>query len=126
MKRVLLTAALAASLATAARAQEPCTHESLTIRGTPVAVTLCVQNAPQSPGGVVNVALAATYATAARSFTQHASVRFITGEGPARALDSADLSSLGLSGTLHMTLLYSGSRVTIEHAILTPGAVTVK
>ncbi|HEY5341318.1 MAG TPA: hypothetical protein VIK27_09850 [Candidatus Aquilonibacter sp.] len=126
MRHLLLAAALAASLATPAGAQDQCTREPLIVRGTPLQVELCVAAAPQSPGGIVNVALVATYTAASRSFTQRATVRFITGEGPARALNSVNLSSVGVAGTLHMTLLYSGGLVTIEHALLTPGAVTVK
>lgn len=126
MRHLLLAAALAASLATPARAQDQCTHSTMLVHGTPLQVDLCVASAPRSPGGIVNVGLVATYTAAGRSFTQKATVRFITGEGPARALDSADLSSVGVAGTLHMTLLYSGGLVTVEHALLTPGAVTVK
>jgi hypothetical protein len=68
----------------------------------------------------------ATYSSRTASFTRRSSVRFITGEGPARALESIDLAPLGIAGVLHMTLLYNGNDVTLEHALLTPGAITVK
>jgi hypothetical protein len=102
-----------------------CTHETVAIRSTPVTVSLCIANESVS-SSVTTVALQSTYASKDGSFDQHASVRFIMGEGPARALQSVDLAPLGMNGVLHMTLLYSGNEVTMEHALLTPGAITIK
>jgi hypothetical protein len=126
MRHLLLAIALAVGLATPAGAQDQCTHSTLIVQGTPLQVELCVTAAPQGPSGIVNVALVGTYSASGRSFTQHATLRFITGEGPARALNSAGLASLGIAGTMRMTLLYSGGVVTIEHAMLTPGAIRIK
>jgi hypothetical protein len=41
-------------------------------------------------------------------------------------LESLDLSKLGLSGTLHLTLAYVQGLVHVEGALLTPGAITIK
>ncbi len=126
MRHVLLAAVLFAGVSADALAQNGCTRDILNVRGTPVTVNLCVVGAPAASASIATVDLAATYAAGNRSFVQHASVRFITGEGPSRALESTDLSPLGIAGVLHMTLLYGGNQVTIEHAMLTPGAVRVK
>jgi hypothetical protein len=125
MKPLLLAATLLFG-STGHTPQNQCSREVLHIRGTPVAVTLCIASAPALSGSVVSMSLAATYSASGSSFTQTSSVRFITGEGPARTLDSVDLRRLGVEGTLHLTLLYDKNLVTIEHAILTPGAVAVK
>lgn len=127
MKRFLLGTAIAAVAALGpAGAQDHCSHETVTVRGVPLSVGFCIAGAPVTAHSVATVALEATYASKSSSFVQRSSVRFITGEGPARALESIDLRPLGINGTLHMTLLYSGNEVTMEHALLTPGAITVK
>jgi hypothetical protein len=126
MRPLLLAAGLLLGAAAGPAAQNQCSREVLHVRGTPVNVTLCITAAPAISGSVVSIQLSSTYAAGGSSFTQASNVRFISGEGPARALDSVDLRQVGVAGTLHMTLLYANSQVTVEHAILTPGAVTVK
>jgi hypothetical protein len=125
MRFLLLAAALLAMSGPVA-AQDRCSHETLAILGTPVTVSLCLAATPVVSGSIMTATIAATYAGANSTFTQNTSVRFVDGEGPARALESVDLHPLGLMGTLHMTLLYADGLVTIEHAMLTPGAVRVK
>ena len=125
IKRLLLGIGLVAAAALPAAAQNRCSHDAVTIRGVPVAIGFCIAGATAS-SAVATVAVEATYTSRSASFQQRSSVRFITGEGPARALESVDLAPLGITGVLHMTLLYDGNEVTMEHALLTPGAITVK
>jgi hypothetical protein len=126
MRPLLLAAVLLLGSTGGPAAQSQCSRELLHVRGTPLSVSLCVAAPPAVSGSVVTLRVSATYAASGSSFMQTANVRFITGEGPARALDSVDLHRVGISGSLHMTLLYANNLVTIEHAILTPGALTIK
>lgn len=125
MKGALLLLVLALTAAAAAPAGGRCSRETVAVRGTPVTIVLCVVT-ESSAGNVTIVGLNGNYEAKQSSFDQRASIRFITGEGPARALQSVDLSRLGIPGVLHMTLVYSGNAVSMEHALLTPGAITVK
>jgi hypothetical protein len=127
MNVLRLTAVLTLLATSAAGAQPACSNLTVSVRGTPLTVGFCLSGAAtNAANGVTTVSLEATYATKGHSMVQRSSVRFITGVGPARALDSVNLAPVGIDGTLHMTLLYSGNQVSMEHALLTPGAVTVK
>ncbi len=66
------------------------------------------------------------YSSSGGSFTRSAKLRFISGEGPSRVLENVNLSDLGLTGTLHLTLVYASGEVRVEKAMLTPGAVIIK
>ena len=69
----------------------------------------------------------ATYSAPGGSFTESTTLLFVSGEGPARMLQSVKLARLGLTGTLHLTLQYGTDGVLhIESAMLTPGAITIK
>jgi hypothetical protein len=125
MKFALLGAVLTLLASAPAGAQDRCSRETVAIQGTPVTVALCVVSESRA-GDVTTIDLAATYSSKDGAFTQRSTIRFIDGEGPARALQSVSLSQIGITGTLHMTLLYVGNDVSMEHALLTPGAVTIK
>ena len=45
---------------------------------------------------------------------------------PSRTIDDVSLAKLGLTRTLHMTIAVRTSSVRLEHALLVPGAVTLK
>jgi hypothetical protein len=47
-------------------------------------------------------------------------------EDPSRTIDDVPLASLGLARTLHLTLAVRASGIRLEHALLVPGAVTLK
>jgi hypothetical protein len=126
MNVLRIAAAIVLAATAAAGAQTPCSRETVQVRGTVLSVSFCTVGAPVTASAVTTVAVDATYATKDHSLVQRTTLRFITGEGPARALENVNLGSLGIEGTLHMTLLYSGNQISMEHALLTPGAVTVK
>ncbi len=121
---VLLT--LLAALPTSASAQAPCTRETLSVRGTPVAVGYCIVGSTASPAGETALRVAATYASGGHTIQRTSTMTFVSGEGPSRVLESVDLADLGLTGTLHLTLVYAGGTIRVESALLTPGAIIVK
>jgi hypothetical protein len=120
--------ALAATLAlpVPAGAQDHCTRETLTVRGTPVTIGYCITGGAVVNGPEVALPVAETYSAPGGSFSRSTTMRFIAGDGPSRLLENADLSRIGMTGTLHLTLVYSAGSVHIENALLTPGAVTIK
>lgn len=109
-----------------AGAQSHCSRETLSVRGTPLTVTYCVASAPANVAGEASLPVTGSYAARGSSFSRTTTLRFVEGEGPARTIENVDLSPLGLTGTLHLTLLYSGGTVRVETALLTPGAVVIK
>ncbi len=124
MKSTLLASALFIWLAAGAAAQnDRCTREILHVRGTPVTVAFCVVG---SRHGEAPLQVAESYSSPRGSFGQTASLAFISGDQPSRVIEDVALSQVGLSGTLHLTLVLEGGKVRIEAAMLTPGAVTVK
>jgi hypothetical protein len=72
------------------------------------------------------VPVAATFSAPAASFSRTIELHFLAGEGTSRVLENLDLSKLGLTGTLHLTLAYTGGLVRVDGALLTPGAITIK
>jgi hypothetical protein len=132
MRTSTLTGALALSIALAAASAvwanaAQCTVEVLTVQGTPLTVSYCITAAPHSTGTQeIIVPMVATYSAPGRSLRVTNELHFLAGEGVSRVLESLDLSKLGLSGTLHLTLAYVQGLVHVEGALLTPGAITIK
>lgn len=121
-----VAATLALAFPAAATAQDQCTRETLTVRATPVTIAYCITGPAAVNGPDVRLPVSATYSAAGGSFSKATTMRFIAGEGPARILQSVPLDSLGITGTLHLTLVYGAGLVRIESALLTPGAITIK
>jgi hypothetical protein len=103
-----------------------CSSEVLKIRDVPVTVQYCLTGTPTQSGPEMLVPVQGNYSSATGSFSRASTMRFVTGEGPARVLENVDLAGLGLGGTLHLTLAYDDGLVKIENAMLTPGAITIK
>jgi hypothetical protein len=118
---------LAAGTAHAAGSATACTQQTLSVRGTPVTIVYCVTGAPRATGAAeVVVPVTATYSAPGRSIQRSLGLHFLAGEGVSQVLESLDLASLGLSGTLHLTLAYTRGLVQVEGALLTPGAIIIK
>jgi hypothetical protein len=119
---------VAAALPVAAGAQQHCSQETLTVRGTPVTIGYCITSALRTGAGEeIRVPVQASYSAPGGSFGRPEELRFIAGEGASRVVENLSLTPLGLPGQmLHLTLLYSGGTVRIEGALLTPGALTIK
>jgi hypothetical protein len=127
MTRSLAAAIALAATAIPAAAASPCTQQALTVEGASLTVEYCVSGAPRSNGSAeVIVPTTATYTTARASQRRAVDLHFIAGEGVSRVIESLDLAPLGLTGMLHLTLAYSRGLVTLEGALLTPGAITIK
>jgi hypothetical protein len=129
MLRSLVLAALAtAALALPAGAQPPdCSRETLDVRGSPVTIQYCLTGTPhETAAGELIVPVAADYSAPTGSYRSALELHFVAEEGVSRVLQSLDLSKLGLSGTLHLTLAYVHGTVRVDGALLTPGAITIK
>lgn len=92
-----------------------------------MSIGYCVNGRPRSNGEEeVIVPVTATYSARGATLRSPIDLHFIAGESVSRVLESLDLTKLGLAGTLHLTLAYSGGLVRVEGALLTPGAITIK
>jgi hypothetical protein len=126
-RSVALALFFASCTGAAASAQAGCTRETLMVRGTPVTIGYCLSAAPHAAGSdEVIVPVVASYGAPGRSVSHARELHFVAGEGVSRIIENLDLAQLGLSGTLHLTLAYSGGLVHVEGALLTPGAITIK
>ncbi|MGR4064088.1 MAG: hypothetical protein ACLQPV_01410 [Vulcanimicrobiaceae bacterium] len=131
MVKLLSIAAFAAVAALAAagpaNAQSGCSHETLQVRGTSLAIAFCPAGAPRSmPGSEIAVPVQANYSAAGGSFQESPTLLFVASDGPSRVIRNLDLTRVGMSGTLHLTLVYAANQVRVESAMLTPGAIIVK
>jgi hypothetical protein len=121
----VVAAVLLAAIPMAATAQAHCSRETLTVRGTPVTISYC-PSAPAAAGPEVSVPVEGTFSSPSGSFSRASTLKFVSGEGPARVVQNVDLAALGLTGTLHLTLVYASGEVRVESAMLTPGAIIIK
>ncbi len=118
---------LAASTVSAALCATPCTQETVTVEGAPVTIGYCISGSLRANGAEeVVVPVTATYSAPGGTLRRAVELHFIAGEGVSRVLESLDLTKVGLTGTLHLTLAYSHGLVELEGALLTPGAITIK
>lgn len=119
--------AFAMSTALAVKAAAPCSQETLSVQGTPVTIGYCISGALRSNGTAeVIVPVVVTYSARGALVQRSSNLHFLAGEGVSRVLESIDLASVGLTGTLHLTLDYAHGIVRVEGALLTPGAITIK
>jgi hypothetical protein len=126
-RRIALLLALAAAATGFAPAAQPrCTQEALTVRGVSVTIAYCVTGAAHSAGDEVIVPVTASYAASSGSVSLTRELHFVGGESSSRVLESLELARIGMSGTLHLTLVYTGGTVRVEGALLTPGGITIK
>lgn len=118
---------LAAGTVRLAAAAVPCTAESLTVESAPVTIGYCISGTIR-PNGVEELIVPVTATYSGPGGTQRLLIQlhFIAGERVSRVIQSLDLTKLGLTGTLHLTLAYSEGLVRVEGALLTPGAITIK
>jgi len=114
---------LAAGLGFPASAQgERCSHDALTVDGTPVAARFCVPTG----AGAANVSVTETFTAKGRSIAKTTPLAVVAGALTSRTIDDIDLGPLGLKRALHMTLAYRAGAVELEHALALPGAIPIK
>ncbi len=127
MRRAFALIVVFAACALRAAAASQCTQETLTVEGRPVTIGYCITGALRSTGAEeIVVPVTATYSAPGATVSRPIDLHFIAGEGVSRVLQSLDLTKVGLTGTLHLTLAYSRGLVRVEGALLTPGAITIK
>lgn len=128
LRGLLLPGIIAAAAFGVAAAQPAakCSHETLSVKGTPVTIGYCVTGQGNEAGPDLPVTVQATYGSPHGSFSQPATLRFVKGVDSSRVIEDVSLDRLGIVGTLHLTLVLRGGVVRIETAMLTPGAITIK
>jgi hypothetical protein len=120
---VAVLALLAASVAPAlTQPAQRCSRDAFPVAGQSVSVTVCAG----APDGAKTVAVTETFKNATASFNHGTSIEVLPGAAVSRAVDDISLAPLGLQYTLHLTLAHREAAVTIEHALLLPGAVPLK
>lgn len=119
----LVAAALAAIVGPAsAQPAQRCSRDTFPVAGQSLLVTVCAG----APDGTRTVAITETVKNAATSFNHAASIEVLPGAAVSRTVDDVSLAPLGLQFTLHLTLAYREAAVSVEHALLLPGAVPLK
>lgn len=118
----LLAAAVLAGPSSAA-AQQPsprCSHDVFPIGGQAVVVAACAtaQNG--------TIAVSESVRGASGALTHATTMSLLAGASVARTVDDIPLQQLGLAYTLHLTLAYRDGQMTVEHALLLPGARPLK
>lgn len=126
MSRALTVFVLLVATAVSAPAASQCTQETLPVEGSAVTIGYCVNGSPSLKGSEEIVPVTATYSAANGAIRRVIELHFVAGERVSRVIQSLDLTPLGLTGTLHLTLAYSRGLVDVEGALLTPGAITIK
>jgi hypothetical protein len=120
---VAALALFAASLAPALpQPAQRCSRDAFPVGGQSVTVTVCAG----APDSGKSVAVTETFKNAATSFSKTASIEVLAGASASRMVDDVSLAPLGLPFTLHLTLAYRNAAVSVEHALLLPGAVPLK
>lgn len=123
----LLATLVAVALPAAAAAAPACTSETLSVGGTPVSVSYCVLGPARATAShEIIVPVAATFSAPGGTLRRSSDLHFLAEESTSRVLESLDLTKVGLTGTLHLTLAYIQGGVRVEGALLTPGAITIK
>lgn len=119
---VAALALVATSVAADAQPAGRCSHEAFPVAGQSIGVTVCAG----ASDGAKSVPVNETFKGRAGSFSHTASIDVLPGAATSRAVDDVGLTPLGLPYTLHLTLAYREGLVSIEHALLLPGAVPLK
>lgn len=133
MRISLASSALATGLVAFAGAALPasaasgCSSDVFLVKGTSLAVELCAPPAAPRTGGKNPVTIVETLAAKGQpSLTRKVALDAALGDETSRTIDDAPLQTLGIAGTLHMTIAYKGGAVRLEHALLVPGAIALK
>ncbi len=110
-----------------AASDAPCAQDRLDVRGTAVSTSYCVTGpAKRGEGSEVTLTVSETFSATGGTLSRKAGLSFLAGNGPSRTIETVPLDKLGIEGQLHLTLVYDGSTIRIESALLTPGAITIR
>ncbi|HUY11228.1 MAG TPA: hypothetical protein VMV73_03105 [Candidatus Dormibacteraeota bacterium] len=120
-------AVIALSLLALGEASAACTTQRLTVERAPLDITLCLRSmVVDTQAGSRTAHIDATYTTPGRRVVQALNLILPSQSGAGRAPASIALAPLGLTGTIHLTLLIDSSQAQVDAALLTPGAVILK
>jgi hypothetical protein len=111
-----------------ADAADVCSHDTLSVDGTAVAVLICATEPakPVPSGKTASLPVTESLSTKDQSFGRTTTLDFLGGEELSRTIDNVPLAKLGIPKTLHLTLAHKAGSLALEHALLIPGAVTLK
>jgi hypothetical protein len=104
---------------------EGCSHDTLTVDGVPVEVTVCPAGRARD-GEAGTLTLVETFSGNGESFSRNATLEALGPGEASRMIDDVSLQPLHLGRTLHMTIRYRARGLRLEHAMLVPGAITLK
>jgi hypothetical protein len=111
-----------------ASAADVCSRDTLTVDGVAVGIAICAtEPAKPAPAGKT-APLPATETLSAndQSFVRTTILEFLGGDELSRTIDNVSLAKLGIPKSLHLTLAHKPGSLRLEHALLIPGAVTLK
>jgi len=122
-----LLAATLLALGSLAAARAACTSERFTVEGTPLTIALCLTSVQLDQATGSRIArVEATTSTPTHTASAQLALLLPLESTVAHAPASIELAPVGLIGTLHLTLHVAPPNVTIDSALLTPGAVILK
>ncbi len=122
---LLAVAALVSTARSASAAGPGCSSDTFNVSGAPLSVEIC---APAARPGV-RAPVVATETLMARggaAVVRRVSLDVVAADETSHTIDDAPLASIGIAGTLHMTIGYRAGIVRLEHALLVPGAIALK
>ncbi len=125
-----LGAALALSAGSpfaASAAAAGCSSDAFAIKGTPLTVELCAPAGSPHAGGKTPITIVETISVKGQpALTRKVALDTALGDETSRTIDDAPLQTLGIGGTLHVTIAFKSGAVRLEHALLVPGAIALK
>jgi hypothetical protein len=114
----------AVTFAWAGAAAPPCSTDTFTIDGNPLAVEVC---APAESLAGTKVTLTERFTLKGQAPLERPLVMEVLPKaGTSRSIDDVSLSKLGIEKTLHLTILFKLGSASLEHALLVPGAIALK
>lgn len=116
---------IALAAPTAARASGGCSSDSFAARGTTLTVELCAL-AGSTRAAKSEIVTETVSAKGQTPIVRRVTIEAPVGDETARTIDDAPLGSLGIPGTLHVTIAFRSGVAHLEHALLVPGAIPLK
>ena len=102
-----------------------CSSDTFNVDGTALAVGICGRS--QAAPATSPVILTETLTVKGQPpLVRDLKVDLLDGESSAHAIDDVPLAKLGIAKTLHLALSYHAGTVRLEHALLVPGAISLK
>jgi hypothetical protein len=118
------TVAFATSFAPALAAAG-CSNDAFIVSGSALTVEICAP-AARPVGKSPVFAIATLTSRGQATLVRKVALDVISPSEASHTIDDAPLQSLGIAGTLHMTIGYKAGAVRLEHALLVPGAIALK